>query len=279
MEKQSGVKSKDLYPAIFSRHAAAYQRRLDEIMARGQAQGRQRVLDLLEVRPGMRVLDLACGPATLTRRLAARVAPNGYVVGVDLAQGMIELARNAGLHNASFQVMDMEQLSFPDASFDAAACGHGVHFVPDLGGCLREVRRVLRPGGRFAASVPAGSTGQRPWELVGQVVDWYLPPAPNAIDQGSTRAITLDPTLFQDAATAAGFAEARVEVISEKVRWSSAEELVSLFVSWWDCAVRMEGAGPEKRQAFIAASTAALKESYPREIVTDEANNVLFAVA
>src|SRR5438067_6180241 len=61
------VKSKDLFPAIFSRHAAAYQQRLDEIMARGEARGRQRVLELLAAKPGMRVLDLACGPGTLSR--------------------------------------------------------------------------------------------------------------------------------------------------------------------------------------------------------------------
>jgi len=53
------VKSKELFPAMFSRNAAAYQQRLDGIMARKEARGRQRVIELLDLRPGMRVLDLA----------------------------------------------------------------------------------------------------------------------------------------------------------------------------------------------------------------------------
>ena len=273
------LKSKELFPAIFSRHAAAYQRRLDQIMARGEAQGRQRVIELVEAKPGMRVLDLACGPATLSKRLAAQVAPDGELIGVDLAEGMIDLARRAGIANARFEVMDIEQLAFPDSSIDAAACGHGIHFVPDLARCLSEVRRVLRPGARFAASVPVGSPKQRPWALVEEVVDRYLPPAPEAIDQRSTRAVVADPEAFRSAARSAGFAEARVEVIGEKVRWRSAEELVTHFVSWWDCAVRMEGTDVDQREAFVAEAIAALKRAYPREIETDEANHVLFAVA
>ncbi len=272
------MKSKELFPAIFSRHAASYQRRLDQIMARGQARGRRRVIELVEAEPGMRVLDLACGPATLSRRLAEQVAPDGEVVGVDLAEGMIELARRAGIANARFEVMDIEQLAFAGASFDAAVCGHGLHFVPDLHRCMSEVRRVLRPRKRFAASVPVGSQKQRPWALVEEVVDRYLPPAPEAVDRLSTRTAVTDPEAFRAAALSAGFAEARVEVISEKVRWGSAEELVSLFVSWWDCAVRMEATGADQREAFVTDAIAALKRAYPREIETDEANHVLFAV-
>jgi len=86
------MKSKELYPAVFSRHAIEYARRLEEIMSSGQARGRMRAIELVEARPGMRILDLACGPGTLTRLLARRVAPAGEVVGVDLAAGMIDLA-------------------------------------------------------------------------------------------------------------------------------------------------------------------------------------------
>src|SRR5713226_2953460 len=119
------MKSKELFPAIFSRHAVAYQHRLDDVMRRGEARGRERVIELADARPGMHVLDLACGPGNLSRRLAALVAPDGEVVGVDLAPGMVEIARKAAIPNARFEVMDIEALAFLDGSFDAAVCGHG----------------------------------------------------------------------------------------------------------------------------------------------------------
>ena len=264
---------------LFSRHAAAYQRRLDEIMARGQAHGRRRVVELLELEPGMRVLDLACGPGTLSKPLADQVAPGGEVVGVDLAPGMIELAQAARIPNARFEVMDIERLAFPDGSFDAAACGHGVHFAPDLGQALAEARRVLRKQSKFAASVPVGSHNERPWALVQEVVDRYLPQPPQAIDQQTTRAIVDDVNAFRSAALGAGFAEARVEVIGETVRWNSAEELVSMFTSWWDCAVRLEGVTAERGQSFATEARATLKRAYPGTIETRESNHVLFAIA
>jgi ubiquinone/menaquinone biosynthesis C-methylase UbiE len=273
------VNSKDLFPAIFSRHAEAYELRLDQIMSRGEARGRQRVIDLVEATPGMRVLDLACGPGNLSRRIAALVAPGGQVIGVDLAPGMIERARAAGIANASFEVMDIEELAFPDASFDAALCGHGLQFVAHLDRALGEARRVLRPGARFAASVPLPSTVIGPWKLIDEVVEKWLPPAPRAADQQETRAIVADTAAFRRAAVAAGFTKARVEVAEEEVRWESAEQLVSLFASWWDCASRLEGIDLERRQAFVDEAIAALRREHPGAIETTGRNHVLFAIA
>ena len=271
------VKSKDLYPSIFSRHAAAYQARLDEILARGEARGRRRVIELLEVTPGTKVLDLACGPGTLTRPLAALAAP-GEVVGVDLAEGMLALARAAGTANARFELMDIERLSFPDATFDAVACGHGLQFAPDLSRARREARRVLRPEGRFAASVPAAGDTSRPWMVIDKVVDRWLPPAPKASDQGSTRSIVNDPGALQAAALAAGFAEAHVEVLEEKVHWESADHFVERCMSWWDLAARIDGVSDSRRDAFREDALASLRREFPGEIETTGRTHVLWAI-
>lgn len=85
--------AKDLYPATFIRHAFEYKQRLDEVMARSESHGRAAVIDWVDATPGMRILDVACGPGTLSDLLAGRVSPDGEVVGIDLAAGMIELAR------------------------------------------------------------------------------------------------------------------------------------------------------------------------------------------
>ena len=279
MGKARSLKSKDLYPMIFSRHAAAYQQRMDGIMARREARGRDRVIELLGLEAGMRVLDLACGPGTLSRPIAARVVPGGEVIGIDLAEGMIELARAAGIPNARFQVMDIEKLEFPDASFDAASCGHGLQFAPDLGRALAEARRVLRAGGTFAASIPVDGGTQRPWKVMDEVVDRWLPPAPSATDQSATRRTVNDANELRDALASAGFAEARVEVIEENVRWESAEQLVAMCMSWWDLAARLDRVSATDREAFRADAVATLRREHPGAIDTTGRTHVAWAIA
>jgi ubiquinone/menaquinone biosynthesis C-methylase UbiE len=273
------MKSKELYPAVFSRHATEYARRLEEIMSRGEARGRMRAIELIAARPGMRILDLACGPGTLTRLLARQVAPGGEVVGVDLAAGMIELARASAPANARFEVMDMEHLAFPDASFDAAVCGHGLQFVPDLVRALGEARRVLRPGSALAASVPSVGVKEDVWALIDSVVDRWLPPPPVVVDDQATRAVVRDGSALAAAALSAGFPSARVESIDEEVVWASAQQLVDNFMGWWDFAYRIEGMDGVRRKAFADEALAAVLQSHPGAITTHGRTLVLAASA
>lgn len=273
------MKSKELFPTVFGRHALAYQQRIEQVMARGEARGRLRVLELVDVQPGMRVLDLACGPGTLTRRLAEQASPGGQVIGIDLAPGMIDLARAAGIPNARFEVMDIEQLAFADGYFDAAACGHGIQFAPDVASALGEARRVLHRDARFAASVPVEANIESVWGLLETVIDRWLPPAAQAIDQQPTRAVVADKVRFGQAALDAGFASAEVEVIEEHVRWESAEQLVSMFTSWWSCASRLDGIDDQRRREFTKEAIETIKSTYPGAIDTTGRNHVLFAVA
>ncbi|HET7420712.1 MAG TPA: methyltransferase domain-containing protein [Candidatus Dormibacteraeota bacterium] len=274
------MRSKELYPAIFSRHAEAYERRLEQIMERGEARGRQRAIDLLEARPGMHVLDLACGPGNLTARLAPLVMPGGEVVGIDLAPGMIERARHRGIAGARFEVMDIEQLAFPDESFDAAVCGHGLQFAPDLARALRETRRVLRPGRPLVATVPLGARNTDVWEHLEKAAARWLPPAPpRPSDSEQTQKTVLDAQAFRSAARSAGFGSARVEVVDEHARWASAEQLVDLATSWWDFAARLEGVGEAQRENFKRDAIETLRRRHPGAIETAAGNHVLYAVA
>jgi ubiquinone/menaquinone biosynthesis C-methylase UbiE len=274
------VKSKELYPPVFSRHALAYQSRLEDIMSRGESVGRMRALELVDAQPGMRILDLACGPGTLSRRLAAKVTPGGEVVGVDLAAGMIALARSMSIPSTRFELMDIEQLTFRDGSFDAAVCGHGLHFVPDLARALSETRRVLKPGGRLAASVPVSSRhAAAAWVLLDSVIDRWLPPAPEAVDRQPTSATLQDVAAFEQAAVEAGFATATVELIDEDVHWDSAEHMVTNFMGWVDCAARLEGMDEIRRQAITDDAIETLRRDYPGRIETKARNHVLYARA
>lgn len=279
MAEPDPVKSKELFPAVFGRHALAYQQRIEQVMARGEARGRLRVLELVDARPGMRVLDLACGPGTLSRRLADQVSPGGEVVGVDLATGMIELAGAAHIPNSRFEVMDIERLTFADGYFDAAVCGHGLQFAPELAVALSEARRVLRSNARYAASVPVDSNIESVWALLESVIARWLPPAAEAVDQNPTRAAIADRERFRQAALDAGFASAEVEVIEEHVRWESAEQLVSMFTSWWSYASRLDGIDDDRRREFTQEAIETIKRAHPGAIDTTGRNHVLFAVA
>jgi 2-polyprenyl-3-methyl-5-hydroxy-6-metoxy-1,4-benzoquinol methylase len=104
--------------------------------------------------PGMRLLDVGCGPGSITLDLARVVAP-GEVVGIDAVEAPLVEARKsaaaAGLANVSFRVADGMALPFDDGTFDVVHAHQVLQHVPDPAGMLREMRRVARPGGLVAA--------------------------------------------------------------------------------------------------------------------------------
>src|SRR3954470_4123468 len=125
-----------------------------------------RMLDLAALRPGQRVLELACGPGGLGLAAAERVAPDGEVVLSDVADEMTAIAEEraeaAGLRNVSTAVLDLEEIDQPDASYDAVLCREGFMFAFDPARAARELARVLRPGGRVALAV-WGPRERNPW--------------------------------------------------------------------------------------------------------------------
>jgi hypothetical protein len=117
------------------------------------------------------------------------------------------------------------------------------------------------------------------WALLEAVIDRWLPPAAQAVDQKATRSVVADRGQFVQAALDAGFASAEVEVIEEHVRWESAEQLVSMFTSWWSCASRLDGIDDVRRREFTKEAIETIKRAHPGAIDTTGRNHVLFAVA
>ncbi|WP_116214649.1 class I SAM-dependent methyltransferase [Streptomyces olivoreticuli] len=108
---------------------------------------------LPELTPHMEILDIGCGPGTITADLAALV-PKGRVVGLDTTQEILDraraTARERGLENADFTVGDVHGLRFPDDSFDVVHAHQVLQHLGDPVAALREMRRVCRPGGVIA---------------------------------------------------------------------------------------------------------------------------------
>jgi len=115
--------------------------------------GRATVARLL-INPGARVLDVCCGSGASAIPAAEAVGRQGFVLGVDLAENLLTLARakakERDLNNIEFRTGDMLDLRLPAIGFDAVICVFGIFFVPDMQGAVRELWRHVRPGGRLA---------------------------------------------------------------------------------------------------------------------------------
>jgi ubiquinone/menaquinone biosynthesis C-methylase UbiE len=114
----------------------------------------RRMIERLRPDRGERVLDVCCGSGASAIPAAETVGPEGFVLGIDLAENLLKLARtkarNRGLRNIEFRVGDMLDLGFPESEFDVVVCVFGIFFVPDMPAAVRELWRLVRPGGRLA---------------------------------------------------------------------------------------------------------------------------------
>ena len=150
-------------------------------------------VERLHLAPGARVLDVCCGSGASALAAAEAVGPAGSVLGIDLAENLLELARakaaRQGLSNVAFREGDMLDLRLPATHFDAVICVFGIFFVPDMAAAVRSLWHVLRSGGTLAVTTwgprffePATSAfwnavrdvrpdlyrGFNPWDRIGE---------------------------------------------------------------------------------------------------------------
>jgi ubiquinone/menaquinone biosynthesis C-methylase UbiE len=191
-------------------------------------------LDLVAARPGAEVLDVCTGPGTLAVQ-AAKTAKR--VVGVDFSRLMLdEAARRtaaAGTRNVELLHADAQALPLPDAAFDAAFSMFGVIFFPDKNKGLREIHRVLRPGGKLAISSWRPFVHVPPIKAAFEILVELLPEVPF----GKSKAPLGEPEEVQAELEGAGFGSVRVELVkhadtaaSPIAFWKSMERSTAPFV-------------------------------------------------
>lgn len=187
-----------------------------------------RVLALVALQPGEKVLDVACGTGVLTRAAAGAVGHGGSVSGVDISPDMLSLARK--ISDGRFSVIewrecDAQSLPFEDRIFDVAFCQLGLMFMPDKVAALKEIYRVLKPSGRAAVMVwgeiekcPGQTAMAKAWEnLFGaeQAAGFYR--------QHSMS----DPQMLHSLLEAAGFCEIDVQQRIGTMRFPTIAHLVN----------------------------------------------------
>jgi SAM-dependent methyltransferase len=210
--------------------------------------------DLVEraaARAGARVLDIACGTGVVTRLLPPRVGPGGRVVGLDLNANMLEAAR-AATAGAPIEWLEgnVQAMPLPDGAFDLVLCQQGLQFFPDKPAALREMHRVLAPGGRLHVSV---------WKAVAQC------PGFAALERGLAKyvgveAARLPPFSFGDRAAlraviaGAGFRDLVIRAEVKMTRFPSPEAFFRA----------VTGGAPQ-----MLGLLAGLSETQRRELVTE----------
>jgi ubiquinone/menaquinone biosynthesis methyltransferase len=142
--------------SIFDEIAPVYDR-LGSILSLGlDKRWRDAVVETSGIMPGDAALDVVAGTGKLASVLADRVGPFGQIVAVDLSPAMVERgsAETRDLVQLQFMLGDAAALPFDDGRFDAATIAFGLGTLPDLSAGLRELRRVVRPGGRVVCLEP-----------------------------------------------------------------------------------------------------------------------------
>jgi ubiquinone/menaquinone biosynthesis C-methylase UbiE len=194
-----------------------------------------------------RILDLGCGTGIVARVLRERLGGAANVVGLDASALMLEKARSIA-PELDFREGNAMALPFADGSFDLVLCQQMLQFVPDRLAALREVGRVLSPGGRFIASTWRPRREQAFHDALGRVAERHL-------GESNDARWSLDGTALQKALAEAGFSDIRMETVSFTERFREFSTRMNAMVAGFDLSALSE-AEKERRLAAIETDSA-----------------------
>jgi ubiquinone/menaquinone biosynthesis C-methylase UbiE len=206
------------------------------------------LIDIAALRPGERVLDVACGTGVVARLAAERVGATGTVAGIDINPGMLAVARSVTPPGMSIEWYETsaEAISLPDETFDVVLCQLGLQFFPDKLAALREMRRVLTPGGRLVIKV-VGPT-PRIFSILAEALARHINPEIKAfVDLVFSLHDTGD---LQHLINDAGFREAAIHSDTKTLRLPTPEEFLWQYVQSSPLANAVAQVDDESRAAL-----------------------------
>jgi SAM-dependent methyltransferase len=221
-------------------------------------------LDLVEAaraRPGERVLDVACGTGIVARTAARRVGAGGTVVGLDVSAPMLAAARavatSEGL-SIEWREGSATALPLPDAAVDLVLCQQGLQFFPDRPAALREMRRVLGPGGRLALSVWRPIDGSPGFAVLAQALSRHIGAEAGALMTSGPFGLGQAEQLHGLIA-GAGFREIAIHPVVKTLRYPSPDEFVRRYVAGSALAGPVAAASEGARTALLTEVAAGLR--------------------
>jgi len=187
------------------------------------------MLDMANVNEGYKILDVAAGAGEQSITAAERVGPSGYVLATDLAPKILdyalELASEKGINNIDIKEMDGENLTLPSNSFDTVISRVGLIFFPDQQKALKEMKRVLKPGGFVAAIVYSTVDKNKFFSTPVSIIRKRAQLPPPLAGQPGPFSLG-DEGVLEDAFKQAGFINVRSTAVNAPVQMASAKDCV-----------------------------------------------------
>ena len=217
-----------------------------EMFAQASNQAIEPLLDAADAKRGSTGLDLCCGQGNVTQALAARGCK---VTGADFSKAMLAMARKR-VPGAIFVEADAQDLPFDDGAFDVVVSNLGICHVPDQPRALKQARRVLQPGGRFAMTVWCGPPMGPGYRMLYDAIQMHgapgiaAPPGPD-FHQFAERSIA--ERLFSDA----GFSGIRHTIVDCAWEYDRPEGFVAMFERGTVRAAMVLGSQPPENRAAI----------------------------
>ena len=186
------------------------------------AEATQRMLEAAGLVPGNHVLDIGAGTGDQSLLAARRVGPDGFVLATDISAEMLgitaRVAQQEGLTTLTTRVMDAQQLDLQDNAFDAVICRLALMLIPNPKLALREIRRVLKPGGKLAALVWSAPENNPLFALPLAIVATYARGVSSPLPDPFALS---DPRVFERELTEAGFDEVKTRALPFQSHYAS----------------------------------------------------------
>jgi ubiquinone/menaquinone biosynthesis C-methylase UbiE len=197
---------------------------------------------------GERVLDVACGTGMVTRLAAERVGPTGAVAGLDVNPGMLAVAGSHTPPDVSIEwhQANADSMPLPDQAFDVVLCQMGLQFFTNKLAALREMRRVLKPGGRALVNVP----GPKPALFAAMTDGLARHLSPQAASFGDLVFSMHDGDELREIMRSAGFRKVDVQAKLKSLRLPAPEDFLWQYLCSTPLAEAVAQAGEAKRDAL-----------------------------